>query len=870
MGVIALASTGVGRADGAEAAAGTDANASEVVKLEQFTVTDTELDGNIVPQRQVTAVYGYATPFQDIPRSIAEITPDQFDNDVINSVDDFARYSPAITLLAGQADNAGTPYFRGSQGDLYQNGVRLLTRGTNNRPFTLNPYESADLVAGPASVIFGPSARTAGYVNYITKQPYFDHERGELNVNLGQWFEGAGYKLEDSGQVDVGGPIIPGKLAFRLSYEAATDNSYYENAHDRYNNIFGALGWRPNGTTAIDFNIEYGHYDWIVDNFQNRVTNSLIRTGTYLAGPATPIIQVGTAYYSPVLAQSGAPTGAWIERSKSAGPTGLTYYAAGAPTQNPTSDSPAGAGTIVGYVLDPSLVTPTQIAGSAALNAPGYPSFTDTINFQTRFKKEINTNFVLVNSLTYGRYHTDTSSNGGFYNYILAESIEDRLEAQLSFVYRLLGVSVEHQSNTGFAYRWEPSTNFKDTQNTGYGPTGDYYNLAGDPGLWTRNAFFGAHVYPFLGLATTPVLTKYGYLKGFWQYLPVPQSQIGGATTPGGSATGTPAGTLGTADYQTLDEWGSFFTQHTLKLGRHFIFDAGLRESLVWANLSNPLPSPSVPGNSTIGGSIRVPEPSVSSSLSYKPVPWLTAYVTYDRVTAVNGNTSGVAAWSTTISGLANQLDPFNFKSVSELREAGVKAELIPDKLVLTADGFRQTRALTLALPAGATNSANPIQAVGLYEGEELSLRYQITRNFSVGANYSYLEATNLDSTYSAPAPIVADNDTNILGATTSIKGVNYRVVNLPHNTGSLFASFQFRSGFGLRADYAIHDQYNVATDGSVTVPGDYNLDVGLFYATKRYRVAVNVQNVTNQRDHAGGPTPLPPINAGLRISYRF
>ena len=94
-----------------------------------------------------------------------------------------------------------------------------------------------------------------------------------------------------------------------MSYEADATDSYYENTHDSYNDFFGALGWRPNKTTAVDFNIEYGHYDWIVNNFQNRVTNDLIRNETYLAGPSTPIIQVGSSYYSPVLDASGAPTG---------------------------------------------------------------------------------------------------------------------------------------------------------------------------------------------------------------------------------------------------------------------------------------------------------------------------------------------------------------------------------------------------------------------------------------------------------------------------------------------------------------------------------------------------------------------------------
>jgi hypothetical protein len=73
-----------------------------------------------------------------------------------------------------------------------------------------------------------------------------------------------------------------------VSYEADNNDSYYENTHDSYNNFFGALGWRPNHTTAVDFNLEYGHYDWTVNNFQNRVNQELIDDGIYLAGPATP------------------------------------------------------------------------------------------------------------------------------------------------------------------------------------------------------------------------------------------------------------------------------------------------------------------------------------------------------------------------------------------------------------------------------------------------------------------------------------------------------------------------------------------------------------------------------------------------------
>jgi hypothetical protein len=845
-------------------------DSDEVVKLETYNVTASHDSKSTLPERPVTGLYGFATSILDAPRSISQITPTQFANDTISSVNDYELYSPSESLLTGAAVNAGTPYFRGSQGDLYQNGVRLLTRGTNNRPFTLNPYEAADLVAGPANVVFGPSARTAGYVNYITKQPYFDQARGTVTLSDGTWFDDAGFKPQETVQVDYGAPIVADKLAFRFSYETDTTDSFYENTRDRYNNLFGAVGYRPSSTTALDVNFEYGHYDWVVNNFQNRVTDDLIRNENYLAGPSTPIIQVGSSYYSPVLSASGAPTGNWITRTKVTGATGLTYYNAGVAVANPTSNTTAGAGTIVGYVLDPSLVHTEKISRSAALNAPEFPSISDTFNFQSRLKKELSQSATLVNNLTYGRYLTDSTSNGGFYNYILANSIEDRVELQTQVSSKLFGLDVTQQNNTGVAYRWEPSTNFKDSENTGYGPTGDYFNLAGDPNSWTRDAFFGAQVYPFSGLATTPVLTNFGYLKGFWQYLPVPQSSLGGATTPGGSATGTAVGTLGTADYYTLEQWGSVFSQESLKLGSHFTWDVGARASLVWASISNPISSPNVAGNDLLTGSVRQSEPSVSSSFSYKPVARVSTYITYNRVTAVNGNTSGAAAWSTNPAGVANLLDPFNFDSVSELREAGVKVEFVPDQLFATLAEYKQTRDLTLTLPAGAANTANPIEAVGQYVGTEFSLRYQPTKNFSVGANYAYLEATNLNSTYSAPAPIVADNSTNLLGATTSIKGINYPMVNEPHDTATLYASYQFSSGFGVRTDFTARDSYNVATDGSVTVPGEYNLDLGVFYAQPRYRISFAVNNVTNQLNHAGGSAPLPGTNVSGKITYHF
>jgi hypothetical protein len=239
-------------------------------------------------------------------------------------------------------------------------------------------------------------------------------------------------------------------------------------------------------------------------------------------------------------------------------------------------------------------------------------------------------------------------------------------------------------------------------------------------------------------------------------------------------------------------------------------------------------------------------------------------------VTAANGNTSGAVGWSTTVAGVPNQLDPYNFKSVSELGEGGLKAEVIPNTLFATLDLYRQTRDSTLALPNGAAANANPIEDIGLYQGTEFSLRYQPSRRLSVGANYSYLAATNLNSTYSAPAPIVADNQTNILGVTTAVKGVNTRMVNLPHNTASAYLDYAVGWGIGIKLGLSVHDDYWVTTNGAVVVPGQYDLDTGIYYASSRFRIDVQVQNATDVHDHLGGSEPVPGANAALRIRYTF
>lgn len=837
-----------------------------VLQLDPLVVTDAKSLVTTLPVRPVTGVFGFESSNRDTPRSIFQINPEQIENDFIASVSDLARYSPSVNQATGYVENYGTPNLRGAQGDAYQNGVRLITRGGNNRPFTTNAYEGADIVAGPAPIIFGTSARTAGYINYLTKKPFFDRHRGSVSWTIGRFYgDGSGFKPQNTVQIDVGGPLVERKLAYRLSFEGTDREQFYQGRDTRYGQIYGTLGWLPDAHTAVDLNFEYGRFFWQSNNYQNRVTNELIRDRTYLAGPATPIIQVGSAFYSPVLNQGGDVTG-WIRRARVVNADGTNGFTAGAAVGDPTGNSTAGAGTIVGYVLDPSIVSPVRIGDDVGLNAPGFESETTAINAQLRAKRQFSPVFTLVNNTTYQYYETNNPSNGGVHNWIKAQVLENRLEALLTARYQVFGHDVRHQSNNGLSYRWEPNLNYKDGQRAGYGPTGDQYDLTADPATFTRNAFFGATIYPFSGTVNDPVLTRFGYLKGFWATYPVPESP-GDYNTPGGTGS-TPIGTLASQTYDTTLDTFSLFSQHRLDVGR-FIFDAGARWSELKASIANPLPSPLVPGNDTIGDSIREENFSHSLSLSYRVSDRITAYYTYAGIEAVNGNTSGAVAWPRTTLDQdrgPNRFSTRDFHSVSKLKEAGLKFEAVPDKLFLTAAAYEQTRLLTLALPAGFTE---PLDALGVFRGVELGVRYQPSRHIFIGASYTYLDAIIKNSTFASAAPLVADNFTNIQSNTTAAQR-DYRVTALPRNTASAFANYQFNNGFGIRGDLSLRDSANVDNAGRITVPGYLTANAGLYYNQARYRVSIDVQNVTNADRRAGGNTPLEPINVQGRIVYRF
>ncbi|MEJ1972198.1 MAG: hypothetical protein WDM96_06920 [Lacunisphaera sp.] len=123
----------------------------------------------------------------------------------------------------------------------------------------------------------------------------------------------------------------------------------------------------------------------------------------------------------------------------------------------------------------------------------------------------------------------------------------------------------------------------------------------------------------------------------------------------------------------------------------------------------------------------------------------------------------------------------------------------------------------------------------------------------------------------------IYSNGTGSNNPDSTIRG-NWRATGNPLNSANAYVNYQFNNGFGLNASAWYTSSWEA--NYLVTVPSQYNINAGASWTNGRWRVAVDVTNLTNQRNwnHAagvGGDTPAyllqsPPISFQTRIAYRF
>jgi catecholate siderophore receptor len=250
----------------------------EVLELERFKVTsDVGTEQLVLPvARPFNSVFGTDDNIVDVPRNVTIISRQQLSDINIESVLDFSKLTSSsyTTTNFGAPSN---PSIRGQTADLFINGMRgRITSNGNGLPLDFNSIESVNIVKGPATAVQGTSMYVGGFIDLITKRPYFDKTKGSVSVTVGSYSQRAW-------TIDVGGPITK-QAAYRVSYSGEDSKGFWHDYYNKNHSLYGALEFRPSTSYNIFLNGTIADYRYTENWGINRVTQDLIDKGTYVTG----------------------------------------------------------------------------------------------------------------------------------------------------------------------------------------------------------------------------------------------------------------------------------------------------------------------------------------------------------------------------------------------------------------------------------------------------------------------------------------------------------------------------------------------------------------------------------------------------------
>ena len=257
----------------------------ETVKMDKFEVNSVPIEQQILPtSRPFNSVFGTDDNIIDVPRNVTIISRQQLTDISITDVLDFSK----LTSSAFTTTNFGAPSnvsIRGQSADTFVNGVRArITSNGNGLPVDFNSVESVNIVKGPATAVQGSSMYVGGFIDLVTKRPYFDTSKGSVSYTLGSY-------NTNRWTLDTGGPISK-ELAYRFSYSGENTDGFYIDGHKRTNSFYGAITWRPTQTYELFINSQWFSANYTENWGINRVTQDLIDNGRYITGTN---INAGTA-----------------------------------------------------------------------------------------------------------------------------------------------------------------------------------------------------------------------------------------------------------------------------------------------------------------------------------------------------------------------------------------------------------------------------------------------------------------------------------------------------------------------------------------------------------------------------------------------
>jgi outer membrane receptor for monomeric catechols len=253
------------------------ASTETAVQMEKYQVNDVPIDQVILPNaRPFTSVFGTEDNIIDVPRNVTIISREQMDTIDIQDVTDFSKLTSS-SYTDSNFGSPANPTIRGQSADVFLNGMRQrIGESGDGMPVDFSLVESVNIIPGPATAVQGASAYVGGFVDMISKQPFFDETKGSISYTYGSY-------NTNRWTLDVGGPISP-TLAYRFSYSGEDSDGFWYDWIKETTSIYGAMTWRPNQTYELFVDAK-GFWADYRENFGiNRPTQQLISNGLYVPG----------------------------------------------------------------------------------------------------------------------------------------------------------------------------------------------------------------------------------------------------------------------------------------------------------------------------------------------------------------------------------------------------------------------------------------------------------------------------------------------------------------------------------------------------------------------------------------------------------
>ena len=691
-----------------------------------------------------------------------------------------------------------------------------MRRGPGNNGYGLPlSFNSVEAL----DVVKGPATPVFGPTQRVGGFINLITKRAPLDRLTGMIWGSGGTFDKYRGTFDLGVPIIKDELGLRLSYEKVEEDSFYRNVRFQSDSVYLALDWKPSDTFRLDFNAEYYRADFSDNAGINRPTNDLIRNGIYITGRGvSPITGTVPGPFSVV-----SPTGEKrIDRSNV--------------LVDPEDVS--SANTFIAQLAATWKLTDNL----KAVNRTYFQTAEKETIAQNSFREILDENYTVENrteliwnwDIPYGSAPPGLSKDGTSKVVLEPEAIENTTVG-------------------GFDFRWNHAK--------GYSQFNTEADNAVDLTENLRNQRVPRDVVLNI-LQPGNVFTASGYGNLL--------------LSSGGNYDTNGDGLVDVFANGDVNETDSFqyglFLEHDVKFNDWMSLIIGGRGDLVHVTTSDPLPPP---GQEAVEDSITFGQGAGNASLLIKPFKLLTLYATYNFSQSSNSALGGGYALSN------NTLPTSSFHIASQLYEGGFKLSLLDEKLFIQGAGFTQSRSIRQR--DGSTSKLR-------VSGAELEATYQPGRNFYAKLTGSYLDARFDNSgTFQATDRVqdVFDNSRPDIIRGTGRGSPNfqpfppgdYKFPGIPDFMANATLRYKLDCGLGAHLNAVVTSEMNLDAQGNVKIPNQITVNAGIFYEQPRWEVAVDVFNLTDEKNwttvfngYFGADLVLPeePVRALASVRIRF